>query len=54
MDQQPNPEIEQDDAPEPGLFKRYPKLPVILIATVAYLILIGMFLFVIILVLRAI
>lgn len=54
MDVQPTSEHEEDDAAEPGLFKKYPKLGVILIAAVAYIMLIGMFLVVVVLVLRAI
>jgi hypothetical protein len=37
---------------QPGLFKRYPKLSILLIAGVFYAILIGMFLFVMVLIIR--
>jgi hypothetical protein len=38
--------------PEPGLFKRYPKLSILLIAAVFYAILAGMVLFVLVLIIR--
>ena len=36
------PQLENTPEPEPGLFKKYPKLPVILVAVVFYAILLAM------------
>jgi hypothetical protein len=54
VDEQPTPQHEPEETGEQSLFKKYPKLGVILVAAVAYAILIGMCLTVLILAVRGV